>query len=301
MAKFVNVAGVQFATSTHGGAANAGEIICREMEAKLNSLKGYGLDLVVTCELAILAQTLETAEEVANPGPLLQTYARFAAAEQCHVAGASRVREGENVYNSIVYFGPDGSILGVYHKVNLTMGAIEKGERSGTEAVVIDTAIGRLGGVICFDLNFEELRQQYRALKPDILTFASAYHGGLMQQMWAYDCRAFFVSALQFNGCGVLDPFGRELKVTDCYTNVARATINLDRVMVHLDKNRAKFPEIEKKYLGEVIIDTPPNIGPALIYSTTDKRTAMDVVAEFELQLLDDYLAESLAANAANR
>jgi len=205
------------------------------------------------------------------------------------------------VYNSIVYFDPDGSILGVYHKVNLTYTAIAKGERSGTKAVVIDTAIGRLGGVICFDLNFEELRRQYRALKPDILTFASAYHGGLMQQMWAYDCRAFFVSALQFMGCGVLDPFGRELKVTDCYTKVARATINLDRVMVHLDKNRTKFAEIEKTYLGEIIIDIPANVGSALIYSMTDQRTAMDVVAEFELELLDDYLAASLAANAANR
>ena len=301
MARFVNVAAVEFATSAQAGAPDAGEIIVRETEAKLDSLKGYGLDLVVTCELMIHAQTLETAEEVGNPGPLLQTYSRFAAAESCHVAGASRVREGGDVYNSIVYFGPDGSVLGVYHKVNLTYRAIDKGERSGKRAVVVDTDIGRLGGVICFDLNFEELRQEYRALKPDILTFASAYHGGPMQQMWAYDCRAFFVSALPFMGCGVLDPFGREIKATDCYTRVARATINLDRAMVHLDRNREKFTDIEKRHLGEVVIDTPPNIGPALIYSLTDKRTAMDVVEEFGLQLVDDYLEESLAANAANR
>jgi len=301
MARFVNVAAVQFATSAEPGAPNAGEIIVRKTEAKLESLRGYGLDLVVTCELMIHAQTLETAEEVDYPGPLLQTYARFATSESCHVAGASRVREGGDVFNSIVYFGPDGSVLGVYHKANLTYRAIEKGERSGRGAVVVDTEIGRLGGVICFDLNFEGLRQEYRALKPDILTFASAYHGGLMQQMWAYDCRAFFVSALPFMGCGVLDPFGRELKTTDCYTRVARATINLDRAMVHLDRNRDKFVDIEKKYLGEVVIDTPPNIGPALIYSLTDRQTAMDVVEEFELQLVDDYLEESLAANDANR
>ena len=138
-------------------------------------------------------------------------------------------------------------------------------------------------------------------LKPDIITFASMYHGGLMQQMWAYECRAWFVSSLYFMGCGLLDPFGRPVKLTDCYSPVARATVNLDRAMVHLDYNRDKFPEIEKKYLGEIVIDTPPNIGSALIFSNTDRLTAMDVVREFELELLDDYFERSLESNAKNR
>jgi hypothetical protein len=122
-----------------------------------------------------------------------------------------------------------------------------------------------------------------------------------MQEMWAYECRSYFVSALYFMDCGILDPFGRPMKLTDCYSPVARATINLDRAMVHLDYNRDKFPEIEKKYLGEIVIDTPPNIGSALIFSNSERISAMDVVREFKLELLDDYFVRSLALNAKNR
>jgi len=218
------------------------------------------------------------------------------------VAGSAKLREGNNVYNSLAFIGPEGRVLGAYHKVNLTVGEIkEHGLRSGSHAAVVDTPVGRLGGAICFDLNFDEVRNEYRRLKPDILCFASNYHGGLMQAVWAYQCRAYFVSALPFFGAGILDPFGRPIKLTDCYSSVARATINLDRVMVHLDDNRARFPDIERKYRGEVVVDIPPDIGPALIFSLTEKRTAMDVVREFGLELIDDYFARSLAANAANR
>jgi hypothetical protein len=167
--------------------------------------------------------------------------------------------------------------------------------------VVVDTAIGRLGGAICYDLNFEDIRKQYRALKPDILCFASMYHGGLMQVVWAYECRAFFVSALHFHGTGILDPYGRPVQLTDCYTSVARARVNLDRAMVHLDFNRVHFPAIEKKYRGHIVLDIPANVGSALIYSVSDKVSAMDVVREFKLELLDDYFARALKANAANR
>ncbi|MCK5843978.1 MAG: hypothetical protein KAG97_04665, partial [Victivallales bacterium] len=148
---------------------------------------------------------------------------------------------------------------------------------------------------------FEDVRNETAALKPDIITFASMYHGGLMQGLWAYQSQAFFVSALPFHGCGILDPFGIPLALTDCYTDVAVATVNLDRVMVHLDYNRDKFDGIRRKYGDEVIVDLPPNIGPALIYSTTEKRNAMDMVKEFELELFDDYMVRAIAANKGNR
>jgi len=302
MSKYVNVASVQFDTKAERGETNAAEIVLEETRAKLDSLKGYDLDLAVFCEgVEAYGLTPETAEEVGSPGPFLQMYSEFAAAEKCHVAGSIKLREGDHAHNSIVYIGPEGEVLGAYHKANLTAGEIEDGLTSGKGAVVIDTDIGRLGGAICFDLNFEWNRHEYRALKPDIITFASMYHGGLMQQMWAYECRAYFVSSLYFMGCGILDPFGRPVKLTDCYSPVARATVNLDRAMVHLDYNREKFPEIEKKYLGEIVIDTPANIGSALIFSNSDRLTAMDVVGEFELELLDDYFERSLRSNSENR
>ncbi len=298
MSKFVNIATVQFATKAAESSGKFKSVILAELDEAFASIRGYAVDLAVFCEgVEAYGQGIDDAEDVAKPGPFLRKYLDFAVSEKCHVAGSMKTTRGGKVFNSIAFVSPKGDVLGVYDKSNLTTGELDQGLTPGNGPVVVDSAIGRLGGIVCFDLNFEWLRVGYRALRPDILCFSSMYHGGLVQAMWAYDCRAFLASALQFNGCGIIDPFGRPLKLTDCYSPVARTRVNLDRIMVHLDFNRDKFPEIERKYKEEVVVDIPPNIGPALIYSMTDKRTAQDVAKEFGLEPLDDYLARALRRN----
>lgn len=302
MSKLVKVAAVQFATNVTIQTRPNKSMILQETKEKLDSLKGFGLDLVVLSEgVESYGQSVDDAESFDSPGDFLNLYSEFAKSAKCHVAGSIKLVENGKRYNSIVYVTPDGAFAGRYNKTNLTIGEIEMGLSSGTGAVGIDTEIGRLSGAICFDLNFEAIRTETAALRPDIITFASMYHGGLMQGIWAYQSRAFFISALPFMGSGVFDPFGRALALTTCYENVAMATINLDRQMVHLDYNRDKFDDIRRKYGEEVIVDVPPNIGPALIYSTTENRSAMDIVREFKLELMDDYMTRSIKANDSNR
>lgn len=303
MAKFVRVAAVQFATkAVQPGSAAARGCILEELANILDQLKGYNYDLVVFSEgIEAYAQTYAEAEVIDEPGELLKLYAAFAKEAVCHVAGSLKIRVGEQVYNSIAFIEPAGRVLGAYHKTFLTDGELAEGLRSGKGALVVESSIGRLGGAICFDLNFPSLREEYRLQHPDIIAFASMYHGGLMQATWAYECRAFLISALPFHPCGILDPFGRPVAMTNEYESVASATLNLDRVTVHLDHNRDKFPALRKKYGDEVIIDIPPQLGSALIYSQTEKRTAQDIVAEFELESLDDYFARAVKVNQRNR
>jgi predicted amidohydrolase len=302
MAKYVKIASALFETQAERDTKDAKKIVIGELNTLFQTLESYNLDLVVLSEgVAAYAQSTDEAESVSSPGDIMSVYMEFAVKEKCHIAGSIKLEENGKVYNSIVYIGPKGNILGAYHKVNLTIGAIERGHSSGTHAVIVDTEIGRLGGAICFDLNFEAIRKEYIALKPDIITFASMYHGGLMQALWAYQTRSFFVSALPFAGGGIIDPFGKALALTDCYSKIAMTTVNLDKAIVHLDCNREKFADIRRKYQNDIIIDIPPNIGAALIYSNSDKLSAMDVVKEFELELLDDYFDRSLEANAENR
>ncbi len=306
MSQFVRIAAVQFKTlvdqpdqwKTH----NARTLVLTEIADAMGSLKGLGIDLVVFSEgIEGVGQNFSDAEDPDAPGAFLGLYRDFAKSERCHLAGSSKTRRGGKVYNSTVFFAPGGDVLGIYDKTNLTIGEIEEGLTSGKGPVVVDTDIGRLGGIICFDLNFESLRSQYRALGPDILVFSSMFHGGLQQQTWAYDCKAYFVCSWQDTGTGIFAPFGRCIAQTHIYENIAVGTVNLDRAMVHLDFNGEKFPAIRKKYADEVSIDIPPNIGTCLILSNTDKRSAMDVVKEFELELVDDYFSRATDANAKNR
>ncbi|MFW6061056.1 MAG: carbon-nitrogen hydrolase family protein [Phycisphaeraceae bacterium] len=303
MARFVKIASVMMQDMPPRGAADAHARSLEALQRHTGELADLGLDLVVFSEEveAVAQPQLDLAEQLDAPGPFLQAYQSFAKAQRCTVAGSVKLREGDKVYNSIAYIGPDGAILGAYHKTFLTLGELERGLSPGEGAVVVDTPAGRLGGAICYDLNFTELADQYAALRPDILTFASAYHGGLMQGWWAYRCRAYFVSALHFHGGGVLNPYGEPLALNDCYTTHATATVNLDRVMVHLDYNRDKFLDIRRQYRDRIDLHIPANVGSALLTSRADDLTAMDVVREYELELLDDYFARARAANGEAR
>ena len=306
MSQVVKIAGVKMspmpleALGPMRGKAH--EAMLQETIALLDACRGRGLDLLVTPEaVAGIGMNLSTAESVDAPGPYLNAYMDFAKAECCHVAGSCKIREGQRVYNSVAFVGPEGSILGCYHKMVLTQGERDAGLTSGREAVVVDTAIGRIGAAICFDLNFDAARLGVAAKAPDIVVFPSAYHGGLMQALWAYTCRAYFVSSHMEMECGVRDPFGRVVAESNEYDSLPIATANLDYVLVHLDRNLAKFPDLRSRYGDEVTIDVPAHIGPALIASNSEWRTARDIAAEFELELLDDYLRRNAEENDRNR
>jgi hypothetical protein len=302
MSRYVNIAAPLFESEHCRGKDDAPAMVLCELREQMDRLAGTGVDLLVLSEgVEAVGMAMDDAESLDQPGTYLGLFMDFARREKCHVAGSIKLREKDKVYNALAFVDATGTVVGAYRKTFLTLGELEMGLAPGPGAETVDTAIGRLGGAICFDLNFRELRHEYAKLKPDILLFASMYHGGLAQATWAYECRSFFVSALPFHGGGILDPFGQAMARTDCYHRIARAKINLDRVMVHLDFNRDKFPDIEKKYRDEVRIDTPANIGPALIYSETTRRTAMDIATEFGIELLDDYLQRSSQANAERR
>jgi len=305
MSRFIKIAATQFIpveVQTQDGGPAARLRVLKELKQTTQSLKGLGIDLVVTCEaIEEICQSVDQAESLDQGGEMLSHYCEMAQTLKATIAGSIKLNINGHAYNSIVYIGPDGSILGHYNKTYLTQYELEIGLTPGSGAQVVQTPAGILGGAICFDLNFHDLRESYVALKPDIITFSSMYHGGLMQSMWAYQTRSFFASSLPFTGAAILDPFGREQTSTDCYNTNAIATVNLDRVMIHLDFNLEKFDEIRRKYLGEVKISIPANVGSALLYSTSNKRTSMDIAREFELKLLDNYMDSSVKQNMAKR
>ena len=107
MARYVKIAAVQFASRIDREAPEAYDTVVGETRDTLDSLKGYGLDLVVFCEgVEATAQRPDQAEAADEPGPLLRAYAEFAQTEGCHVAGSIKLREGDGVHNSIAFVGP---------------------------------------------------------------------------------------------------------------------------------------------------------------------------------------------------
>ena len=54
----------------------------------------------------------------------------------------------------------------------------------------------------------------------------------------------------------------------------------------------------KEKYGDKIKIKTPSYLGPALITSECDEFSAMDIVREFGMELIDDYFDRSRKARA---
>ena len=77
---------------------------------------------------------------------------RSAATDARHVVIGVIEREGGTLYCSVLFFGPDGTLLGKHRKLMPT--AAERlvwGFGDGSTMPVFDTAIGRLGAAICWE------------------------------------------------------------------------------------------------------------------------------------------------------
>jgi len=288
MSNKIEIAAVHFQASEDG--LDTPQTVLRQFAEARRRLDGTHMDLAVFCEgMASRGQTVGAAESPEHPGMMFELYRSFARDNHCVVAGSIKLRKNDRVYNSLIYLDGDGKLLGDYDKTHLTDGELAAGMTPGTGARVAETPAGRLGGVICFDLNFDDLRLAYAKLKPDILCFSSMYHGGFLQQNWAYRCRAFLVAACKDYTSGILDPLGRVLAETDFYGRIARTAVNLDRFVMHQDGNEHKFADILREYGDRVKIDRAPDLATAVLYSECEESAAA-IAARYELVAIDDYL-----------
>jgi nitrilase len=92
------------------------------------------------------------AQAVAVPGPVTQTLGRIAKEHALFLVVGVIERAGGTLYCTAVFVGPDGSLLGKHRKLMPT--AFERviwGCGDGSTLNVIDTAVGKLGALICWE------------------------------------------------------------------------------------------------------------------------------------------------------
>jgi nitrilase len=86
------------------------------------------------------------------PGPATASIGAAARAGQLFLVVGVIEREGGTLYCTALFFGPDGALLGKHRKLMPTaMERLVWGQGDGSTLTVLDTAIGRLGTVICWE------------------------------------------------------------------------------------------------------------------------------------------------------
>ena len=212
---------------------------------------------------------------------------------KCYIAH-SAVRKAKDGFNrnSVQMIDRAGKIIGCYDKnylcppgENLYSNCI-----CGKDATIFECDFGRVGAILCFDLNFEEMRKKYKALKPDLMLFSSNFGGGLMKNFFAFDTRSYFVSSCAYDcPAEIINPLGETIRKTTNHYHYIVETLNLDYAIVHLDHNWEKIRAAREKYPLLKLSDVG-FIGVVMLsYEGTD-TTAKEIVKEFDMRFADEYL-----------
>lgn len=121
---------------------------------------------------------------------------------QAHLVIGVMERDGGTLYCTVLFFGPDGALLGKHRKLMPT--AMERliwGFGDGSTLTVLDTPFGRLGAVICWENYMPLLRTAMYAKGVQIYCAPTADDrdtwAATMQHV-ALEGRCFVLSACQF-------------------------------------------------------------------------------------------------------
>jgi len=231
-----------------GNLAKAAEWVARCVEAT-------GAELVVLPETVTTGFTPALAPDdlwdlvSGVPGAVTEPLQDLARRLGVHLVVGTYERGPERgvVYNAAALIGRDGDVAGVYRKTHPF--ATELRSRGGwvtpgAEVSVVDTDLGRIGMIICFDGDYPELsritavRGAQVIVRPSAL-LRSADIWELTNRARAYDNHVYVVGA---NATGV-DPggalyFGNSMIVTPLAEVIARGSSHESWVSARLDPDR---------------------------------------------------------------
>ena len=230
---------------------------------------GRGARLVVLPELfnclGSSSEMLAGAEPI--PGPTSTWLGELARRHQVVLVGGSicEAAAAGRAYNTSLLFGPDGRLLATYRKLHLfdvdLPGQVTYRESAwlaaGDRVVVEDTASGRLGLAICYDLRFGRLFDALIEAGAEVLAIPSAFTAATGRDHWeillrarAIECQAFVLAANQYGRhtpqfttwghSAIVDPWGRLLAEVDDGPGIAVAALDFGQ----LRAIRARLPAL---------------------------------------------------------
>jgi predicted amidohydrolase len=198
--------------------------------------------------------------------------------------------------NTSILVDRAGAVLGRYDKMFPTVGELEKGVVPGTDAPCFETDFGRVGLMICFDMNFAEVHGALAKGRPDLVVFSSMYRGGLQAQALAYELGTFVVTSITAELGLIINRCGRILKEST-YEALAVGPINTNSVALHMDFNWGKMDAMLAKYPGELTFDYHTREAFYVIESMGERDIA-ELVREFSLETVEEYYTRSRKARA---
>ncbi len=213
----------------------------RSSRENLDLFSGYigiaadnNADIVCLPEAITMVGTGKSYSEVSEPvpGPSTEFLGSIARQFNIYIVAGILERAGPVIYNTAVLIDREGKLAGKYRKVSLPREEIEGGITPGNSYPVFDTDFGRIGMMICWDLQFPEVARQLAVQGAEVILMPIWGGNQTLASARAIENQVWLVTSSYNMKTGVFDMEG-EL--------IAEANEQDPVAVVQLDLNQHKY------------------------------------------------------------
>jgi len=170
---------------------------------------------------------IDAAEPI--PGPSTAALGQLARDLNTYVVAGLMEREGASAYNTAVLIDRHGVLLGKYRKVYLPREEVEGGLTPGQSYPVFDTDFGRLGLMICWDLQYADPARALALGGAELIAIPIAGGNLTLGHARAIENHLFLVSSGYDYPTEIVDPDGKTVASAPEKPGVATAKIDLNQ------------------------------------------------------------------------
>jgi predicted amidohydrolase len=210
----------------------------------LESRDARDLDLLVAPEMFLTGWSTDVfrSKDAVDPS-LVTKVGHHAKKARVAIAASMLTRSAQGLHNTFHLWGADGKLLGTQHKIHL-WGREAEHLKPGQEPTVIEAPFARVGGVICYDVEFPEVARSLALQGAELLLVPAAFWSptswDLMTRARALENNCFVAAANQVGGdpnnphngqSRIVDPFGNvRAEVPGKTSGIASATLDPTRI-----------------------------------------------------------------------
>lgn len=256
-------------------------------------------DIIILAEHFANSASVATREDYKRvaqsvPGPISEELSALARKYRTYIAFGLARKDGEDVFNSLVLLDRDGRHVWTYDKSTpVTLETTACGVLPGREPASYQCDFGRVGGAICFDINFLELAEIYSRQDVELVLFSSMFPAGRLLDVWAIRYGFNIAGSTWYDRNRIIDCTGATVARTSDIMPYTTAVLNLNRCVLHMDGNLGKLDEIRTKYAGDVLVEDMRDEALCVLTSLKKGLEVHDLIRDYKLEKLYDYLNQA--------
>jgi predicted amidohydrolase len=163
------------------------------------------------------------------PGPTTNALGEAARKRNAYIAAGIYERDGVAVYNTAVLIDRDGKVAGRYRKVYIPREELEGGITPGADYPVFQTDFGRVGLMICWDVQYADPARALAMRGAEILLLPIWGGNETLAKARAIENQVFLAASGYDYPTHIIDPAGELIAVASGPGSAAVATIDLNR------------------------------------------------------------------------